>query len=248
MGTSSVGMGAQARGSRSWPPLHGGAPPHAPVTAARSKLQHGPVARQVLVPAGRFLLLRAGEATLARYLAGLDPVVVARDALVVGHAVPVAAHQVVVGKTALRGGRALLVELGLRALAARLLLGDASPLLGRLRALHARAGLLPVLGCDRFTPLLELAPAAPLDAACAHPRECDEKCDEDDRRNYCDGDDRAGGHSRPPCSLPPKVPEARGGKRHLARRARSPGAPLQGRTPAAGGSPSRWRSRRRCAA
>src|SRR3954471_24538281 len=98
MGTSSVAMGAQARGSsqgrRSTVVLHLLRQSRRP----ESKVQHGPVARQASFPAGRLLLLGAGEASLAI----------------------VVSHEVAVGEATLRGGRALLVQLGLGALAARL--------------------------------------------------------------------------------------------------------------------------------
>src|SRR3954447_13481780 len=225
MGTSSVAMGAQARGSsqgrRSTVVLHLLRQSRRP----ESKVQHGPVGRQALFPAGRLLLLGAGEASLA----------------------PVLAHEVVVGEPALRGGRALLVQLGFGTLAARLLLGDARALLRGLGPLRAGAGLLTVLCGDRLAPLLELALAPALEAPLAHARQCDHKCDEDQGRNYSDDDDRAGGHDKTyllACTA--KVPEPRGGKQQLAR-SRSPVALPRGRTRASACSPSRSRCRPGCA-
>ncbi len=96
--------------------------------------------------------------------------------------------ELVVGETLLVHRRALLVQLRLRVLAGRLLLGDACTLRGLLCPLLAQIGLLVVLVDDLVAALLQLALTLTKPLALAHLGQCDQQPD-DEQRDDDDGDD-----------------------------------------------------------
>lgn len=93
-------------------------------------------------------------------------------------------------------GGALLMEVGLGALAPRLLLGDPGPPLGRDGALRAQVRLFVVVLRDLGTALLKLALAGALMPAPVEPRQQDETADEHDGYDDdCDDQDGYDDHS-----------------------------------------------------
>ena len=101
--------------------------------------------------------------------------------------------ELVVGQAALVHRRALVLHVGLGALALGGLLGHARLLLGGLRAGLALRRGLPVLGRDGLATREQLTLGLLSISSCAHAREHHEQGD-DDERHHDDGDDCSGGH------------------------------------------------------